>query len=641
MTGQSAAHQLTDRIRQASDILDVVSAYVTLRRAGRSFKGLCPFHNEKTPSFHVTPDKQTFKCFGCGAGGDVFKFIQLREGVAFLEARAILANRAGISIEERTARTGPSDGPSKLDLERVNSWAAKWFRSQLMSPAGRSTREYVDARGITSATSDRFNLGFAPGGWNVFVTAARKADIPDALLGAAGLVKYRDDGTTYDAFRDRLIFPIVDAMGRTIGFGGRTLINDDAKYLNSPQSALFDKSRSLYGLDSAKEAFRESRNAILVEGYIDCIIAQQSGFQNAVATLGTALTVEHIRLLSRYVDSVTLVFDSDDAGQRAADGSLPLFLTERMDVRLTNVPEGKDPADFLISAGKEAFQTVLTSASGALEFKWRQVMRRCQDSASPLDRRRAVEEFLNLIVRSADLGAVDPIQRGLILNQVGKLLGIPAEEVNRQLRLLARRPGPSTLIGPAAPSVARRRVVVRDEGSAAMADLLGVLLNEPQFYEEIAAEFDPELASDIELREIATAMREMASESESETSVAALLGRFESIEIAARITDLQSDGQCRGNYEATLRGAIERIRQIKEHRRLASIAAGLRGDVLAAEARATDDETPAADEDRSAVLAVTEVARRVNHFAAHKHLATPLTVGAGLQTPRRADEFGV
>lgn len=638
MTGQSAAHQLTDRIRQTSDILDVVSAYVTLRRAGRSFKGLCPFHNEKTPSFHVSPDKQTFKCFGCGAGGDVFKFIQLREGVTFLEARSILANRAGITIEERPAQKSTSDGPSKLDLERVNSWAAKWFRSQLASPAGRPARDYVDSRGISSVTSDRFNLGYAPGGWNVFVVAARKADIPDSLLTAAGLIKQRDDGTPYDAFRDRLIFPIVDSMGRTIGFGGRTLVNDDAKYLNSPQSALFDKSRCLYGLDLAKEAFRESRFAVLVEGYIDCIIAQQSGFPNTVATLGTALTADHVRLLSRYVDSVTLVFDSDDAGQRAADGSLPLFLTERMDVRLTNVPEGKDPADFLISAGKEAFQAVLTSALGALEFKWKQVTRRCQGQASPLDRRRAVEEFLNLIVRSADLGAFDPIQRGLILNQVGKLLGIPAEEVNRQLRLLARRPSPSASVGPAAPSVARRRAVLRDEGSAAMADLLGVLLNEPRFYEEIAVEFDPEMASDVELREIAAAMREMASESESEFSVAALLGRFESVEIAARITDLQSDGQCRGNYEATLHGAIARIRQIKEHRRLASIAAGLRGDVLSAgAARTSGDEIPADDEDRSAVLAVTEVARRVNHFAANKHLATPLTAGAGLQTPRRAE----
>lgn len=639
MTGQSAVHQLTDRIRQASDILDVVSAYVTLRRAGRSFKGLCPFHNEKTPSFTVTPDKQTFKCFGCGAGGDVFKFIQLREGVGFVESRAILANRAGISIEEKSSVGNQSDSPNKLDLERVNSWAAKWFRAQLLSTGGQDAREYLESRGITADSIDRYLLGHAPGGWTSLVNAARQAGIPESLLRVSGLVKIREDGSLYDAFRDRLMFPIVDAMGRTIGFGGRTLVNADAKYLNSPQSALFDKSRCLYGLSTAKEAFRESKSAILVEGYIDCIMAQQHGFTHAVATLGTALTVEHIRVLSRYVDSVTLVFDSDEAGQRAADNSLPLFLTERMDVRLTNVPEGKDPADFLISAGSKAFEAVLTSAVGALEFKWKQVAKRCQGAASPLDRRRAVEEFLSLIVRSSDLSTFDPIQRGLILNQVGKLLGIPADEVNRQLRLLARRPSPSAAVGPAVPSVARRRSLARDAGSAAMEDLLGVLLNEPQYYEEIAEEFDPEIASDAELREIATAVSGMAREEYGESWIAALLGRFESVDIAARITDLQADGLRRGNFEATLRGAVDRIRQMKEHHRLGQIAAGLRGDVLSAPlAGASVNDSPAdSEKDRSAVLAVTEVARRVNHFAAHKHLATPLTVGAGLNPSRSAD----
>ncbi|MBE7506959.1 MAG: DNA primase [Planctomycetia bacterium] len=638
MIGQSTAHQLTDRIRQASDIMDVVSAYVTLRRAGRNFKGLCPFHNEKTPSFNVTPDKQTFKCFGCGAGGDVFKFVQLREGVDFLEARAILANRAGINLEERSSGGSEREGSSKLDLERANQWASRWFRSQLLSAQGKAARDYIDARKISPESSERFAIGFAPGGWTVLVAAARQADIPQPLLLSAGLAKPREDGSLYDAFRDRLIFPIVDAMGRTVGFGGRTLADDDAKYLNSPQSALFDKSRCLYGLATAKDAFRESRNAILVEGYIDCIMAQQHGFTQAVATLGTALTVEHIRLLSRYVDSVTLVFDSDEAGQRAADSSLPLFLTERLDVRLTNVPEGKDPADFLISAGSEAFNAVLTSALGALEFKWKQVVRRCQAVASPLDRRRAVEEFLNLIVRSTDLGAFDPIQRGLILNQVGKLLGVPADEVNRQLRLLARRPGPSASVGPAAPSVKRQAATSRDDGSAAMTDLLGVLLNEPQFYEEIASEFDPEISADVQLRQIAHAVREMACDEQCEKSLAALLGRFESVDIAARIMDLQAAGLCRGNYEATLRGAVERLRQIKEHNQLAHITAGLRGKAIPVESTGTsNDADSAADDDRSARLAVTEVARRVSHFAAHKHLATPLTAGAGFESPRSAE----
>jgi DNA primase len=616
-----STEQLTERIRQASDIVDVISSYVTLKRAGRQFKGLCPFHNEKTPSFNVTPERQAFKCFGCGAGGDVFKFVQLRESVNFPEAIAILAQRAGISLEtERATRSGNGKGLGKLEIERVNRWAAAWFQRQFASDSGRAACDYVASRGITEESIDRFGIGFAPTGWDSLVTAAQQKAIPPELLLAAGLARPRTEGTgLYDAFRNRLMFPIVDAMNRVVGFGGRTLGDDDAKYVNTSQNLLFDKGRCLYGLSTAKDAFREQKSAIIVEGYVDCIMAQQSGFVHTIATLGTALTADHVRLLRRYVDRAILVFDSDAAGQRAADQSLPLFLTETLEVLLANVPESKDPADYLLSSGPEAFAAVLTSAVGGLEFKWKQVLRQCRGDTTAPDRRRAVEEFLGLIARSGEFGACDPIQRGLVLNQVGKLLGLSGEEVNRQLRITARRLGTGSTAA-ASPSTASttafRNPVVLDAMDAVAKAVLEVLLNAPEYYEKIAAEFDPLEISNTQLKEIALALADMLERPE-EWSLTGLISRFESVETAAKIMDLQTAGQRRGNYSGTVEGALTRLRQLREQRRLDELAAVHRD----GSASLPNPHEPAGHE-------LLQVARSRSHFASQRHLATPMTVGA-------------
>ncbi len=619
MTGRSI-EQLTEQIRQASDIVDVVSSYVTLKQAGRQLKALCPFHNEKTPSFHVTPERQTFKCYGCGAGGDVFKFIQLRESVSFPEARAILAQRAGISLETES-RTGPANenGPGKLEIERVNRWAVAWFQRQLRSDDGKRAREYVAGRGITEGSVEQFAIGFAPDGWEALTTAAHNKGIPVELLLAAGLARPRQEGGgVYDAFRNRLMFPIVDAMNRVVGFGGRTLGDDDAKYVNTAQNVMFDKSRCLYGLATAKDAFREQKTAVVVEGYVDCIMAQQSGFPHTVATLGTALTVDHVRLLRRYVDRAILIFDSDVAGRRAADQSLSLFLTETLEVLIAHVPEGKDPADYLLSSGPEAFSSVLTSGVGALEFKWKQVLRQCQGEATAPDRRRAVEEFLGLIARSGEFGTCDPIQRGLILNQVGKLLGLSGEDVNRQLKMTARRLGamPSSASDRTVGTPPFQRPVSLDAADRAAKDLMEVLLNAPEYYEEIAAEFDPHEISDLQLREIALAVAELVGRPE-EWSLSGLISRFESVETSARIMDLQTAGLRRGNYGGTVQGALARLRQLKEQRRLDELAAVHR----AGPASAQDPHGMTSQE-------LLQVARSRSHFASQRHLATPATVGA-------------
>ncbi len=613
--------ELTEQIRRSSEIVDIVSAYVSLKRAGRQFKGLCPFHTEKSPSFHVTPDRQIFKCFGCGAGGDVFKFIQLRENVDFLEARQILAAKAGIEVRDEKQATGPSDAIGKPDLERVNRWAAAWFQQQLMGSDGDSARGYVRSRGISDESVTRFGLGFAPDGWSALANAAQQKNIPVEMLLASGLIKRRDEGNGYyDAFRNRLMFPIQDAMGRIIGFGGRALGDDNAKYLNSPQTVLFDKSRCLYGLFGAKDAFRDRGRALVVEGYIDCLMAHQYGFTETVATLGTALTLDHVQMLRRYVDEVILLFDADAAGQRAANQSLPLFFTTDVSLRLAHVPEGKDPADLLVQKGAEALQMALTSAVGALESKWKQVLIRCQSGDQGPDVRRAVEEFLGLIVQSQDYGAGDPIQRGLLINQVGKLLGLSNEEVNRQLRILGRKsPAPVS----SSPRVASERPAASTSAAdSAMRDLLEVLLNEPSYYESVRSEFDVSLVADADLADIARGFAELA-EQPGEFAVGALISRFESVRISGLIVDLQMAGERGGNYGARVEGAVATLQKVRDRERVGAMLAEGRGDTNQASSK---------------LRAAGEAARRMSHFAARRHMtATPLIVGAASSEPHTAD----
>lgn len=636
---------ITDQIRQASDIVDVVSSYVTLKRAGATFKGLCPFHKEKTPSFTVNPQRQIFKCFGCGAGGDIFKFIQQREGVGFPEARAILANRAGISIaDEESPSKQPIGAPSKVELERVNRWACRWFQYQLASPLGQSAREYLERRGASRDSIAKYELGFAPESWDALIRGAAAQKIPSPLLLGAGLIKQNSgvnniQSPYYDAFRNRIIFPIKDVIGRIIGFGGRALGDDPAKYLNSPQNGLFDKGRSLYGLSIAKDAFREKPVALIVEGYMDCLIAQQYGFANAVATLGTALTVEHVRLLRRYVDAVILVFDSDLAGQKAADRALEIFLSEQIDVKVATGSEAKDPADLLLAYGASAFEQVLTSAIDALEYKWKQVLSRYRNDTTGPGRRRAIEEFLRLIAQTSNLNSQDPIQRGLILNQITKLLGIPSQEVYRQLGIVARRM-PASSAEEAMKRGAATTTPTTDATSKALEELLGVLLNEPSYYASISSVFEPAWIVDPVVREIAEEVASILEEGTS-FSLAELIGRFESLETAARITALQAGAEARGNYAATLEGAVVCLNRARAQKQLVRLDSTLRQASVPAEGRepdAAENENPIMQKDHATAQAHNQALKQAQHFAARRHWATTLVPSPASETASEIKE---
>jgi DNA primase len=582
------------------DLVDLVGGYLTLKRAGSSFKACCPFHEEKTPSFHIWPDRQVFKCFGCNAGGDVFTFVQLREKVDFLEARRMLAERAGVSLEAEygSGVAGEGTGHSKSDLARVNTWAQRAFRQNYLGQTGAIARDYVEKRQISTESAERFGLGLAVDSFDSLIRQAERSKVAPGLLVAAGLVKERQTGGYYDTFRHRLMFPIIDVGGRIIGFGGRTLGDDPAKYLNTPTTPLFDKSANLFGLDQARQGIAQAGRAVVVEGYTDCIMAHQCGFPETVATLGTAMTENHARLLKRYTDRVILLFDSDEAGQKAADRALAVTISVGLDVAMARVPSGKDPCDYLLSAGKTEFERLLNQAVGALEFKWNCVSGRFNASDTGPGRRRAVDEYLQQLADWIARGAIDPIQVGLLLNQLGKILSLPPEELHRQIKVRSKsRPGRTTTASSGNTASdndedrsGRTPGPTRAE-QRAYREIVEVLLNAPAHYPAVAAVLDPARVEDPALSSIAREMRSIL-EACRPFRIDELIGRLESPGYARLITDLQLQGERRGGYRRTIEGAVTCLMAYPQVRRAAQYAQEIRSHRVRSTPVQVDRESP-------------------------------------------------
>ncbi|GMU21900.1 MAG: hypothetical protein AMXMBFR13_19880 [Phycisphaerae bacterium] len=599
---------LTRQIRDAVDIVDLVGSYVRLTRAGASFKGLCPFHEEKTPSFYVHPVRQFFKCHGCNVGGDVYNFVQLREKVDFVEARRILAERAGISLEAESR--GGHGGPGRIDLVRANEWAQQIFRRYYEGSAGEEARAYVARRGISDAMVKAFGLGLAVNSFDALIRQAGPARMDLKLLVAAGLIKEKPGGGYYDTFRHRLMFPIADPSGRLIGFGGRTLADDPAKYLNTPSTILFDKGTSLFGLDKARERIQKAGRAIIVEGYTDCIMAHQYGFTETVATLGTAMTEAHAHTLRRYTDRVVLLFDSDAAGQRAAERGLSVALTGGLDVFLTRVPEGKDPCDYLLSAGEEGFELVLKAAVPALEFRWQQVARGFSDATSGPDRRRAIEAFLHELSAWLVRGSLDPIQKGLLLNQLSKLLSLPAEDLHRQIRAMTRESRPTPAARPAAEGTDPREAPSGEQ--EAYRHIVEALLNAPDLYARAAQALE---SASIPHADLAAVVRELIAllKSDEPFRLVDLIGRFEDPRFGTLITTMQARGERRGGYEAAIEGALDWLEGFHAVRQTRALADEIRGQLQ----DSGDDpaaSVPPGEDDRLQALALAMSARNP-HFS--------------------------
>ncbi len=555
------SEQFIQQVAQATDIVELVGRYVTLNKRGKEFVGLCPFHDDNKPSLNVSPTKQIFKCFACGAGGGVFQFLMKYEKHSFPEAVRVLAESANIPLPSDSFQPQADEGLSKRDLLKVTESAATFFSKRLNSPAGKAALDYARKRGLSDESIRQFRLGCSADSWDSLLSAARKNRIAESQLLAAGLVIRGEAGRCYDRFRNRLMFPIIDPAGAVIAFGGRALADQErAKYLNSPESVLFDKSASLYALNWAREAISSSGQAIVVEGYLDALIPHQAGVHNVVATLGTALTDRHVRVLARYAREVVLIFDADVAGAAAAERAMEIFLAQQVHVRVATIPAGKDPCDFCLAEGPDALRAAVADAPDALQYIWQRRQEQLTAAGDNLaDRRRVVEDFLRIVASSQTYGAIDEVRRGQLAQHIAHMLNISAADLQQQMRRLTRhirRPN-ARQVQPDQPPPLPQPVIRAER------HILEVLVNEPDLFDAAAERISPADFTDPKYKAIATCI--WATGQSGQIALEELLAREELADFGGLLTELAGAGERRANYQETLTGAVDLMVYHRHH----------------------------------------------------------------------------
>lgn len=494
--------EFKELVRARTDLVELVGESITLqsRQGGRDFVGLCPFHDDHNPSLHVYPERQSYRCWVCDEGGDCFSFVMKLEGLDFREALESLARRARLEMPRRgRSKRSREDPNAREQLYEILAWAEDLFHQCLLkSPAADRARDYLQDRGFTEETIRRFRIGYHPPDWQWVLNRAGKTGYTPQQLHAARLVRARRDGSGYyDDFVDRVLFPIRDGRGRPVAFGGRILPGhprpEAPKYLNSPESVLFAKSRLLYGLDVARPAIRRSGTAVVVEGYTDCTLAHQHGLGHMVATLGTSLTETHVTALKRLARRVVLVYDGDDAGRMAMERSLAKLLSYEVDLQVLTLPPGLDPADFLAEHGAEAFRDRLERAEEAWDYKLRLTVERY--GLETVDaRQRVLDEMLQLVAQAPHISGT--VREDIVLAKLSQRVGVGEDRVRRRLKEIRRhranRPAaagrhagsPSDGL-PAAPQRPDKQALLESE-------LLEILFADPGWIEAIRREVGPE-----------------------------------------------------------------------------------------------------------------------------------------------------
>jgi DNA primase len=443
VSGPSSGNDFKARVLQAIDIVDLIGRTVALKRRGKDFVGLCPFHQEKSPSFHVSPGKQFFHCYGCKEGGNAIDFVIKRDRVQFMDALRTLGEIAGLEMPSTFGGSREKTSERQQLLEACSS-ACALFEKLLSHPEmGQAARNYLEERGIDAGSVKRFQIGFAPSAWDTLLRSPVAKKFPPGLLQLAGLVKSRENGNGfYDTFRNRLMFPIRDENARIIGFGGRVMpgSEDPAKYLNSPETPLFSKSRSVFGLDLARQRIIETRTVAVVEGYTDVIMAHQFGATNVVSILGTAMTEQHVNMLRRFADRIVLLFDADTAGETAVQRTVELFMTQPVDFAIASMPEGVDPDEYLLEHGKEAFEKLLNDAPPVLSFLTRQFKRRwtANDGNVP-EQEKALATFMEPFLMAKSQAAIDETRWAAVISTLSKEIGVSTEQMHRRYGTVARK----------------------------------------------------------------------------------------------------------------------------------------------------------------------------------------------------------
>ena len=508
--------EVIEEVRTGNDIVDVISQYVNLKKKGANYFGLCPFHNEKSPSFSVSPGKQMYYCFGCGAGGNVITFIMEYENYSFVEALKLLAERAGIALPEAEySKEDRERADLKNTLLEINRLAANYFYYQLKQPQGRIGYDYFMKRALSDATVRHFGLGYANKTPDDLYRYMKSKGYADELLKETGLFFIEERGAR-DKFWNRVMFPILDVNNRVIGFGGRVMGDGEPKYLNSPETKLFDKGRNLYGLNFARTS---KANCILVcEGYMDVIAMQQAGFTNAVASLGTALTSRHALLLKRYTDSVVLTYDSDSAGVKAALRAIPILKEAGISVRVLCMKPYKDPDEFIKNLGKEEFQKRIDEAQNGFLFEI-SVIRSHYSMQDPESKTAFYREAAAKLLEFPE-----KLERDNYTEAVAREYMIPAEDLKRLVNSLGSRPGAGKQ-PPAYENARPRQKKDKDDGiKKSQRLLLTWLIEKPELFEKIDGVIGPKDFVDDLYREVARLVFE--EHKKGNTNPAQILNRF-------------------------------------------------------------------------------------------------------------------
>ena len=526
--------QVVDQVQSLNDIVEVVSAYIPLKRTGRSFKANCPFHQEKTPSFIVNPDKQIFHCFGCGVGGDVFSFLMKYEQMNFPEALKRLAERAHVPLPE-SAESSPRQRSQIERLHQIYSAASEFYHANLKhSELGKVGRAYLSKRGFESSEIDTFRLGFALSEWRSLYEHLSKKGFKEEELLRSGLVLRSTQGTTYDLFRNRVMFPIFNPHEKVIALGGRVLGDEMPKYLNSPETPIFRKRKEMYCLHLAKRAIAvsgEARRILIVEGYLDCIRLHANGFQNVVATLGTSLTQEHVQILKRYADEAVVVFDGDKAGEQASLRGLDIFLEEGMSVKVLCLPKGFDPDDFVRSKGAEGMRELLQQSQDVFDFKLQVLLGRYNKSDS-LGLLKITSEFLDTFSRIKSPVLVDRYLRKLAVT-----LGVEEGSLRSELNKLRSKQNSFKSQRTESKPVAMPATKKMDPPTEKL--LLSLMLHQPPYIRMFLELFPDYSFSGERTREIFNRFQLMAQTyDETQLSASKLLNRIKEVELKTFASEL-------------------------------------------------------------------------------------------------------
>jgi DNA primase len=558
---------LIQQVKDANDIVEVVGGYVTLRPAGPTFKGLCPFHDDHRPSFDVDPRRQRYRCWSCQKHGDVFTFIQEHERVDFREALELLARRAGIALEKGGNSTQKRSRALMLDIVR---WAAEQYHTCLLdSPMAEAARHYLAERRLTGETVRRFGLGYAPASGDWLVKRAAQAGKSADLLEKVGLIAPRQEGEGhYDRFRDRVMFPIrTTAGGHVVGFGGRILPTSPyadraPKYYNSCDTPIFNKSEHLYGLDQARHAAASAGYLAVVEGYTDVLMAHQMGVPQAVATMGTALNARHVRNLRRFAARVVLVFDADEGGTTGVDRALGIFMSHEVDLAIATLSEGLDPCDLLVHHGAEPFRAALASAVNVLDFKLDRVLAAEEANSGVEGLRRAVDAVLGVIALTPEMtGEAGAVKRELIVTRIAQRLSLKEETVWNRLKELRRarqlreRQGGEVVVSQD-DAVSKRSSPAAPEER----ELLEVLLADPSLVPVAAGEIKPERIQHPGLRRLLEGLYELQAEGEPPT-LDLLRTRIDNPALIAKALEMQEVGRLNSDRAAWLRQVVVEFRR--------------------------------------------------------------------------------